>query len=214
MQFDLFDDEVTPILESATYNEFARRLLESDCRRCELHHNRRSIVLDRGNPEASIILIGEGPGEQEDREGKAFVGRAGKLLDEIFEENGLDTNRDVLIANVVKCRPPGNRVPATAEVQTCLPFLQKQLSLVRPRLVILLGATALRHMAPEKKNWRMEDEAGRFFHLPSYPYAEFVVLYHTAALLRNPRLRFPMRDHMEAVAQFIEREGLRWAGSA
>ncbi len=208
MQFDLFDDEVAAVLEAQSYEEFSRRLLEFDCRRCELHHNRRHIVIDRGNPAARITVIGEGPGEQEDLEGKAFVGRAGRLLDELLDEFGLDSNRDVLIANVVKCRPPGNRVPSVAEVQTCLPLLQKQLSLVRPRLVVLLGATALRHMAPEKKGWRMEDEAGKFFRLPAYPYADFVVLYHTAALLRNPALRFPMREHMEGVRDFLHKEGL------
>ncbi len=211
MQFDLFDDEVTDILEAKSYAEFKRRLLESGCRRCDLHRTRRHIVVDRGNAEASIVLIGEGPGEQEDLQGKAFVGRAGKLLDEIFEEHGLDTNHDTLICNVVKCRPPGNRVPTVTEVQTCIPYLQTQLALVKPRLVILLGATALRHMAPDKRGWRMEDEAGKFFHLPTHPNAEFVVLYHTAALLRNPRLSFPMREHMEAVTDFIDREGLRRA---
>jgi uracil-DNA glycosylase family 4 len=209
MQFDLFDDEVTPILESRSYAEFKRRLVESECRRCDLHHTRRHIVVDRGNPQSPIMLIGEGPGEQEDLAGKAFVGRAGKLLDEIFEEHGLDTNRHTLICNVVKCRPPGNRVPNVTEVQTCLPYLQAQMALVRPRLVILLGATALRHMAPDRKGWRMEDEAGKFFRLPTHPYADFVVLYHTAALLRNPRLSFPMREHMEAVTEYIERERLR-----
>jgi uracil-DNA glycosylase family 4 len=209
MQFDLFDDEVTPILESTSYAGFKRRLVESGCRRCDLHHTRRNIVVDRGNPQSQIMIIGEGPGEQEDLAGEAFVGRAGKLLDEIFEEHGLDTNRDTLICNVVKCRPPGNRVPTVTEVQTCLPYLQTQIALVRPSLVILLGATALRHMAPEKKGWRMEDEAGKFFRLPTYPQADFVVLYHTAALLRNPRLTFPMREHMEAVAELVERKGLR-----
>ncbi len=211
MQFDLFDDEVTPILEALTYAEFRQRLVESACRRCDLHHTRRNIVVDRGNPQSRIMLIGEGPGEQEDRAGEAFVGRAGKLLDEIFEEHGLDTNQDTLICNVVKCRPPGNRVPTVTEVQTCLPYLQTQIALMKPRLVILLGATALRHMAPEKKGWRMEDEAGKFFHLPGYPHTDFVVLYHTAALLRSPRLSFPMREHMEAVAEFVERERLRLA---
>ncbi len=109
MQFDLFDADSNTILEASTYDEFKKRIIESGCSKCALSASRTQIVVDRGNPAASIMVIGEGPGENEDKQGKAFVGRAGQLFDQIMSAVGIDTNRNMLIANIVKCRPPENR---------------------------------------------------------------------------------------------------------
>ncbi|MBI4051866.1 MAG: uracil-DNA glycosylase, partial [Elusimicrobia bacterium] len=143
-QFDLFDTAQNDLLSVSSYADFRRLLAASNCQKCTLRNSRTHIVVDRGNPNAKILVAGEGPGENEDLQGLAFVGRAGQLMDRLVqEEMGLDTNQDFLIANVVKCRPPENRAPQKEEAETCLPFLKKQIELVRPKIILLLGATAL-----------------------------------------------------------------------
>lgn len=204
LQFDLFDIQLNDILSQTTYLSFARALRESDCRKCALSQSRTQIVVDRGNPQAKILVIGEAPGENEDLQGKAFVGKAGKLFDQIMASVGLDTNQDMLICNVVKCRPPENRTPQNEEVSSCMPFLKRQIELIRPRLIILLGATALKHLDKEKKNFSMEEEAGHFFKLKDYSGIDFVVLYHPAALLYNARLKPAMWEHVKKVKKFID----------
>ncbi len=207
MQLDLFDAKRNEIVGAPSYAEFRRRLSESNCRRCGLCEGRTHIVVDRGNPEARILVIGEGPGEQEDLKGEAFVGKAGQLLDKIMASIGLDTDRHMLILNVVKCRPPENRAPRQDEVEACLPFLQRQIALVKPRIVLLLGATSLKHIDPTKKDFSMANEAGRFFTLGGYPGVQFMVLYHPAALLYNARLKPDMWAHVQALRDFLKEKG-------
>jgi len=208
MQFDLFDARNNDILASATYAEFKERMANSNCQRCTLCAARNNIVVDRGNPQSHIMAIGEGPGENEDLQGAAFVGRAGKLLDQILAAINLDTNRDILIANVVKCRPPENRQPRPLEVASCKPFLQKQIELIKPRVILLLGATALRHMAPAKQEFSMAEEAGKFFTLEEYPGIQFMVLYHPAFLLRDPRKKIDMWRHVKTLKTYLEENDL------
>jgi DNA polymerase len=164
--------------------------------------------VDRGNPAAKVVVIGEGPGKDEDAQGRAFVGRAGKTLDDFMAEAGIDTERDTLIVNVVKCRPPGNRAPKKAEAAACLPYLRHQLALVQPKLVLLLGATALKHLDPSKTKIVMADEAGRMFDLPAWPGVRFLVLYHPAALLYNRRLLPDQQEFVRQVRAFMDAEGL------
>jgi len=177
------------VLSSKTYPAFKEALENSGCTRCALSEQRTHIVVDRGNPQAKVLFIGEAPGENEDLEGKAFVGRAGRLLDAMLQEIGFDTNRDALIVNVAKCRPPGNRAPFPEEAEACRPFLKQQIDLVGPRLIVLLGATALKHLMPERKDFPMGELAGRCFQHPAYPGTELMVLYHPAYILRDPRKR-------------------------
>ncbi|MFM7312643.1 MAG: uracil-DNA glycosylase [Cyanobium sp.] len=113
------------------------------CRACALAEGRRQVVVSRGNGNAPLLLIGEAPGAQEDAQGEPFVGRAGQLLDELMENAGLDSRNDAYVCNVIKCRPPDNRRPRAAEIAACRPFLLRQIALVNPRVVLLLGATAL-----------------------------------------------------------------------
>ncbi len=113
------------------------------CRGCGLAAGRQQVVVSRGNPGARLMVIGEGPGAQEDASGSPFVGKAGQLLDRMLESVGLDSNRDAYIANVVKCRPPENRKPTAIEMAACLPFLRRQIALVQPQVVLLAGATAV-----------------------------------------------------------------------
>ena len=186
MQFDLFDETENKILDAKTYAEFKSALVASQCTKCALSESRRHIVVDRGNPE-----------ENEDIQGRAFVGRAGQLLDEMLKELGFDTNRDSLITNVVKCRPPENRAPKQEEADTCLPFLKKQIALIKPKFILLLGAVALRHIVKDKKQFSMEQEAGTFFVHPDFPGVRFMVLFHPAYILRDPRKKPLMREHLK-----------------
>jgi uracil-DNA glycosylase family 4 len=210
MQFDLFDAGSNDIMASTTYAEFKERLAQSNCQRCGLCAQRTNIVVDRGNPQTAILAIGEGPGENEDLQGAAFVGRAGKLLDQIMMAIQIDTNKDMLIANVVKCRPPENRAPRPPEVASCMPFLKKQIELVKPRVILLLGATALKHIAPakEKEEFSMAEEAGKFFTLSEYPGIQFMVLYHPAYILRDPRKKPDMWRHVKTLRKYLEENDL------
>lgn len=203
-QFELFNDHGGKILPESAYEIFAKSLRESNCKKCALAQSRTHIVVDRGNPIAKIMVIGEAPGQNEDLQGKAFIGRAGKLFDQIMESVGILTNEHCLICNVAKCRPPKNRPPRPEEAQTCIPFLLRQIELVQPQIILLLGATALRYMDPVKKNFSMEEETGRFFHLDRFPGISFMVLYHPAALLYNSNLKPKMLEHIQKLKKFID----------
>ncbi len=113
------------------------------CTRCALHATRQQTVFARGNPDAELVFVGEGPGADEDAQGLPFVGKAGQLLDKMIAAMGLGED-DVYICNIVKCRPPNNRVPAPAEMASCIPYLNEQLDLVRPKVIVALGSTALK----------------------------------------------------------------------
>ena len=206
MQFELFDSQTNNILSQTSYKEFAEALRHSNCRKCALSESRTNIVVDRGNPSSKILVVGEAPGQNEDLQGKAFVGKAGKLFDQIMLSIGLDTNRDMLICNVAKCRPPENRAPRQEEAQSCLPFLTRQISLVQPKIILLLGATALKYFDLKKKNFSMESQAGNFFRLDEFPNISFMVLYHPAALLYNAKLKSAMWEHVKTLKKFLEND--------
>lgn len=203
MQFDFFNLTSNKILDSTSYDDFKRALVESKCSQCPLSAGRRHIVVDRGNPKAKVLMIGEAPGENEDIQGKAFVGRAGRLLDEMMREIGIDTNQDTIIANVVKCRPPENRAPKQEEVNKCIPFLRKQIALIKPKVIVLLGATALKHIIPDKAKASMGDEVGKSFSHPDFPGVQLIVLYHPAFILRDPRKKPIMAEHLKTLKNLM-----------
>lgn len=183
-------------LAAATYGEFRETLRTSGCNKCPaLAAERNSIVVDRGNPAAKILIVGEAPGETEDRLGLSFVGRSGKVLDEVFASIGLDTNRDTLIANVVKCRPPRNRPPLPSEAAHCKPYLARQFDFMKPRAVVLLGATAARYFAPDDER-PMRERVGKITEDQLFPGALFQILYHPAFLLRDPRRKPETKAHL------------------
>jgi DNA polymerase len=190
------DSTADKIMATGSYASFRELLRDSGCVRCTLSEERTTIVVDRGSPAPGIVAIGEGPGEEEDLRGKAFVGRSGRLLDRLLDQAGIDSNRDLLITNVVKCRPPKNRPPRPGEAEACFPFLRKQLSLVRPHAILLLGATAVRHLIPGKRKFAMRDEVGRIFTSPEHPGAKIMILYHPAYLLRDPRRQPRFVEHV------------------
>jgi DNA polymerase len=203
MQSDLFDTDYNAILAAGTYREFCDKLKAYDCSRCTLCHSRSQIVIDRGDPQAPIMLISERPGDNEDLVGKPFVGRAGDLLDKMLAAIELDSNKDVLIANVTKCKPEADRAPSRPEVEACMPFLEKQIELMGPRVIVILGAVALKWFDPSRSDIKMEDEAGNFFELPQFPGIQFVVLYNPAFLLRDPSKKQVTWEHLKALRAFL-----------
>ena len=132
---------VTPVDRATRLPVLASEV--SQCVRCELHATRTQTVFARGNPEASLCIVGEAPGADEDAQGLPFVGRAGQLLDRMIGAMGLSPEKDVYVCNIIKCRPPGNRRPEPQEIDTCIPYLHEQLALVRPRVIVAMGNTAV-----------------------------------------------------------------------
>jgi len=212
MQNDLFDAAYNAILACETYADFVAKLRAYDCRRCGLCHSRSNIVISRGDARAPVMLIGERPGDNEDLRGEPFVGRAGELLDKMLRAIHLDPARDVIIANVTKCRPEVDRAPLKDEVDACLPFLEKQIALVKPRVIVLLGAAALKCIDPGHGEVKMESDAGRFFTLPAWPGVQLVVMYNPAFLLRDPRKKPDAWEHLKALRDYLRREGVAYGG--
>jgi DNA polymerase len=187
------------ILAAKSYDDFRGRLSAFDCRLCGLSSGRTHLVVDRGDPSAKLLFLGEAPGAEEDRIGSAFVGRSGKLLDSMLLEAGIDPESGLLIANVVKCRPPENRAPTKAEAHACFPFLEKQIELLKPKLIALLGATAAKHVLRSRPLKGLTQHVGCFFKDPAYPLKELMVLFHPAYILRNPRKRPEMVKHLKTL---------------
>jgi uracil-DNA glycosylase len=152
-----------------------------DCTRCALHNGRHTIVFADGSPTARLMFVGEGPGADEDAQGLPFVGRAGQLLNNMIAAMGLK-REEVYIANVVKCRPPNNRTPEPAEANTCSPFLFRQIDVVRPEVIVALGATAATYLLGQR-----QPLAGLRGRVHAFRGARLIVTYHPAFLLRDPR---------------------------
>ncbi|HEV7220845.1 MAG TPA: uracil-DNA glycosylase [Terriglobales bacterium] len=153
-----------------------------DCTRCKLHkQGRKQIVFGVGNPNADLMFIGEAPGADEDTQGEPFVGRAGQLLTNMIKAMGL-TREDVYIANIIKCRPPGNRTPERDECETCSPFLMRQIEAIKPRVIVALGAIAAKTLLAVSAS--MMELRGRWF---DFRGTKLAVTYHPAFLLRDPR---------------------------
>ena len=153
-----------------------------DCTRCRLHkQGRKQIVFGVGNPEAELMFIGEAPGADEDEQGEPFVGRAGQLLNNMIKAMGL-RREDIYIANIIKCRPPGNRTPERDECETCSPFLMRQIAAIKPKVLVALGAVAARTLLAI--NAPMSELRGHWY---DFRGTKLAVTYHPAFLLRDPR---------------------------
>ncbi len=152
------------------------------CQKCGLASTRQNVAFGEGNLRAKIMFIGEGPGAEEDAQGRPFVGRAGRLLDKMLADTGLK-REEVYIANIVKCRPPGNRVPTPEEAETCLPYLRNQVAIVRPKIIVCLGATAMTYCI-DRTYKSIGPVRGKWFDRKG---CKMMATYHPAALLRDPR---------------------------
>lgn len=188
-------DSVTATL-SALADEIAH------CRRCALHNTRTNTVPGQGNPQPDLMFIGEAPGEDEDLQGKAFVGRAGQLLTRIIEAMGF-TRAEVFIGNILKCRPPNNRKPAPEEMQVCLPFLQAQIAALRPRVIVALGATAVEGLLQPGPDFRISHVRGKWHEFSGIP---LMPTYHPSYLLRNPIAKKDVWIDMQEVLRRLGRQ--------
>ena len=176
----------------------------SQCCACELHKERTHSVFSDGNPNAKIMLIGEAPGKNEDMRGVPFVGRAGQLLDKFLEDAGISRKNDIYICNTVKCRPPENRVPKPEEKNACRVYLDAQISLIRPKIILLCGMTAVQSMMETKlpiSKIRGEWFEGAFG-------AKMMPIFHPSYLLRNHSLeegspRWLMTEDLKKIAQYL-----------
>ncbi len=168
-----------------------------DCTRCRLHKARTNIVFGVGNPKAELVFVGEGPGHDEDIQGEPFVGRAGKLLTQMIEAMGL-ARGDVYICNVVKCRPPENRLPEKDEISTCLPFLARQLAVINPKVVCCLGACSAQTLL--ETNQGISRFRGEWF---DYRGSKLIATYHPAYLLRNPAAKGEVWKDLQKVMSFL-----------
>jgi DNA polymerase len=173
----------TSLFEEKIENDSLEKIradIGANCTRCKLHKARTNIVFGVGNPNAQLVFVGEGPGHDEDLQAEPFVGRAGKLLTQMIEAMGLKRS-DVYIANVVKCRPPENRLPEKDEIATCSPYLMRQLAAIGPKVIVCLGACSAQTLL--QTNQGISKFRGEWF---DFRGAKLMATYHPAYLLRNP----------------------------
>lgn len=169
-----------------------------DCQRCKLAGTRTNIVFGQGNPNASLMFVGEAPGADEDEQGLAFVGRAGQLLTDIIEKGMKLTRDDVYIANILMCRPPGNRNPEPDEISSCQPFLEKKIELIQPRVLVGLGRF------PSQWLLKSEEPIGRLRgRVGDYNGIKVVPTFHPAYLLRNPSAKKDVWEDMKVVLSLL-----------
>src|SRR6266567_882457 len=172
-----------------------------DCTRCRLHKGRTKLVFGVGNVNADIMFVGEGPGADEDAKGEPFVGRAGQLLNNMISAMGIK-REEVYIANIVKCRPPGNRTPEKDECDTCSPFLMRQIEVVKPKVIVALGAVAAKNLLAI--NDSMANLRGRWY---DFRGSKLLVTYHPAYLLRDPRQKKEAWKDLQMVMKYLGLKG-------
>lgn len=173
-----------------------------NCEKCKLCKTRKNIVFGSGNREANIMFIGEGPGADEDEMGMPFVGKAGKLMDKAFEGVGIDREK-VYIANIVKCRPPQNRVPEKDEASACIDYLRNQVMLIKPKIIVLLGSTALKNILGEE--YSITKVRGNLITKKDIIY---IPTFHPAALLRDETKKIDFWQDLEKVVKEAKKLGI------
>ena len=169
----------------------------SQCTRCLLHQGRTKAVPGEGPEKADVMFIGEAPGFHEDQQGRPFVGAAGRFLDELLEGIGLKREQ-VYIANVIKCRPPGNRDPLPEEIEACKPYLDRQIELIQPKLVVTLGRFSMARAFPKARISHIHGQPRKIGGVVYYP------MYHPAAALHQPSLRPTVEEDMHRIPELIE----------
>ena len=169
-----------------------------DCQRCKLAGGRKTIVFGQGNPQAALMFVGEAPGADEDEQGLAFVGRAGQLLTDIIEKGLKIPRQDVYIANAIKCRPPQNRNPEPDEILSCQPFLEKQIALIRPKVLVGLGKFSAQWLFKS-----MEPISRLRGRIGDYEGIKVVPTFHPAYLLRNPGAKKDVWEDMKVVRRLL-----------
>jgi len=168
-----------------------------DCRRCKLHRTRKTIVFGEGNEKAALMFVGEGPGYDEDVQGRPFVGKAGQLLTKIIESINL-SREEVYIANIIKCRPPQNRNPELDEIESCNPFLMKQIRVIQPKIICALGTFSAQTLL--KTDTKITALRGNLYHLDGI---KIIPTYHPAFLLRNPERKRDVWEDMKKISDLL-----------
>jgi len=192
----LFHDEKADWEKTTTLKELEK--LICDCTKCRLHEGRSKFVFGTGNPKADVLVIGEGPGAEEDKQGLPFVGRAGKLLTDMLKAIKFE-REEVYIGNIVKCRPPDNRTPMQDEMETCIPYLRKQVELINPKFILCLGLTAAKGLLNKKESLGQLRKS-----VFEYEVAKVIVSYHPAALLRNPNWKKDSWEDLKKLRKMYE----------
>ncbi len=172
------------------------------CEKCSLAKSRRKVVFGTGVPSSDIMLIGEAPGENEDKEGEPFVGAAGKLLDSLLSEAGFSREKNVYIANILKCRPPYNRDPAEEEIKNCEEYLHRQIEIISPKVIVLVGRISAVHFLGE--DFRMTRQHGNGYYKNGIIYFP---VFHPAAILRNMNLLGEAKKDFKALKTMIDELG-------
>lgn len=170
------------------------------CARCSLHQGRTKAVPGEGREDADILFIGEAPGFHEDQQGRPFVGAAGQFLDELLDSIGLE-RAQVFITNVIKCRPPGNRDPLPEEIEACSPYLDRQIELIQPKLIVTLGRFSMARAFPKARISHVHGQPRKIGGVVYYP------MYHPAAALHQPSLRRTVEQDMQRIPELIEQAG-------
>ncbi|MEO0202717.1 MAG: uracil-DNA glycosylase [candidate division WOR-3 bacterium] len=171
-----------------------------NCTKCELHRSRTKFVFGTGNPYARVILIGEAPGFEEDKKGEPFVGKAGKLLNQILEEIGINRERDLYITNVVKCRPLNNRDPKEIEIMTCKPYLDFQIKVISPKLIVALGRYSAGLLSSRPFERALQNRGKIIESIYKIP---LLITYHPAAALRNNDLIPIIKSDLEKIKSIL-----------
>lgn len=177
------------------------------CTRCQLNESRDRVVFGAGDPDADLMFVGEAPGAEEDRTGLPFVGRSGRLLDQLLAEIGV-TREEVFIANVVKCRPPDNRDPASAEIEACRSYLERQVQLIEPRLVCTLGNFATKLLSGDPTGITKVHGAAKLAKLGASQ-VTLLPLFHPAAALRSPKYAAGLREDFARIPQLLSQGSVR-----
>lgn len=189
----------TATLAGSTLSQLEEQVKQ--CTACKLHAGRNHVVFGAGVKQAEVMVIGEGPGRDEDLSGEPFVGRAGQYLDRWLAAINLNRQEHLYIANIVKCRPPGNRDPERDEVEACLPYLKHQVALIKPKTILCLGRTAAHNLLEVTDS--LQQLRSRWFRFEGIP---TLVTYHPSAVLRNPALRAPVWEDLQRLAAYLELE--------
>ena len=213
LKFGFMETEFSEPEQQSLYADFDFPALATDaaeCTKCPLHETRNSVVFGVGNMNADLMFIGEAPGADEDLQGEPFVGRAGQLLTQIIESGMKLKREDVYIANVLKCRPPGNRNPEPDEVETCRPYLIRQIELIQPKVIVALGSFAAKMLLDTKigitkLRGEFHECHGAGLRVPPHKKPPVVMpTYHPAYLLRNPNAKREVWEDIKKVLAFLE----------
>ena len=200
----LFETKAADLLSNPSLHAPSAKTLEEirrelgECQRCKLHRTRRTLVFGEGSEKAKLMFVGEGPGYDEDVQGRPFVGKAGQLLTKIIQSINLQ-REEVYITNIIKCRPPQNRNPEPDEIECCNPFLLKQINAIQPQIICALGTFAAQSLL--KTNIKISALRGRFYELEGI---KVIPTYHPAYLLRNPERKREVWQDMKMISERLK----------